>query len=211
MKKEVSENMKSATDRQDKVEAEHVAMKNDISDLITKVEGIKKIVEGPQERQQVQNQQAQQVQQIQRQQELPNSRSYSKIVESSTQPGDHLPSENSDRKKALDFLDLGRRTVSINPFLPEDCELELKRGAKDQNEARLWAVQTYFRYEMNIKKHILATFTIEDIFTLTDNYDTIYVTFSSITEANAVYSYTRNMRKATKVGIFVPREWQELE
>ena len=50
VKKEVSENMKSATDWQDKVEAEHVAMKNDISDLITKVEGIKKIVEGPQDR-----------------------------------------------------------------------------------------------------------------------------------------------------------------
>ena len=61
---------------------------------------------------------------------------------------------------------------------------------------------------MNIKSHILATFTIEDIFTLAENFDTIYVTFSSVTEANTVFSYTRNMRREAKVGIFVPKEWQ---
>lgn len=56
---------------------------------------------------------------------------------------------------------------------------------------------------------ILATFTIEDIFTLAENYDTIFVTFSSVTEANTVFSYTRNMRREAKVGIFVPKEWQD--
>ena len=56
---------------------------------------------------------------------------------------DFLPSEEGDRKQALDLLDIGRRTVSLHPFEPKDCELEMKRGAKDQNEAKLWAVQTY--------------------------------------------------------------------
>ena len=40
------------------------------------------------------------------------------------------------------------------------------------------------------------------------SWDTVYVTFSSITEANTVYSYTKNMRREVTVGIFVPTEWQ---
>ena len=91
-----------------------------------------------------------------------------------------------------------------------DIEFEVKRGAKDETEAKLWAVQTYFRYEMNIKSHVLATFSIDNISTpATENYDTIYVTFSTTTEANTVLSYTKNMRKAASVGIYVPKEWQE--
>ena len=40
------------------------------------------------------------------------------------------------------------------------------------------------------------------------NWRTVYVTFSSITEANTVYSYTKNMRRQVTVGIFVPNEWK---
>ena len=63
---------------------------------------------------------------------------------------------------------------------------------------------------MNIKSHVLATLSIENIFTpASENFNTVYVTFSSITEANTVYSYSRNMRREVTVGIFVPKEWQE--
>jgi hypothetical protein len=62
---------------------------------------------------------------------------------------------------------------------------------------------------MNIKSHVIATFSIENIFPpAKESWDSIYVTFSSISEANTVYSYTRNMRKEVNVGIFVPNEWQ---
>ena len=62
---------------------------------------------------------------------------------------------------------------------------------------------------MNIKSHILATFSIDNIFTPDgEDRDTVYVTFSSITEANTVYSFTKNMRKQVTVGIFVPNEWR---
>ena len=122
---------------------------------------------------------------------------------------DPFPSDESDRQKALDLLELCRRTVSLHPLQQADIDFESKRGAKDLTEAKLWAVQTFFRYEMNIKSHVLATFSIENIFSPEgQDMDTVYVTFSSITEANTVFSYTKNMRKEVTVGIFVPNEWK---
>ena len=122
---------------------------------------------------------------------------------------DGLPSDESSRKAALDILDLCRRTVSLHPFSQADIDFESRRGASDTTEAKLWAVQTFFRYEMNIKSHVLASFSIENIFfPESEPKDTVYVTFTSITEANTVYSYTKNMRRAVTVGIFVPNEWR---
>ena len=52
---------------------------------------------------------------------------------------------------------------------------------------------------MNIKFHVLATFTIQNIFApAMDNRDTIYVTFNSVTEANTIFSYTRNMSRKSR-------------
>ena len=203
VKTEVKGAVKTVSDRQDAMEAEQAKMKSDIGQLVTKVEELKKIAEDPASQQQVQPH-------PEHHHQKPVNRTYSGVVSDLARPilSEYLPSDQSDKQKALDLLDLGRRTVSLYPFQPKDCELEMKRGAKDQDEAKLWAVQTYLRFEMNIKSHILATFTIEDIFSLTEVYDTIYVTFSSVTEANTVFSYTRNMRKEAKVGIYVPKEWQ---
>ena len=48
---------------------------------------------------------------------------------------------------------------------------------------------------MNIKSHVLATLSIENIFTpASENFNTVYVTLSSITEANIIYSYSRRVR-----------------
>ena len=60
---------------------------------------------------------------------------------------------------------------------------------------------------MNIKSHILATFKIENIFPPAGtSWDSINVTFSSITTVNTVFSYTRNMRSEVNVDIYVPPE-----
>ena len=181
VKTEVKGAVKTVSDRQDAMEAEQAKMKSDIGQLVTKVEELKKIAEDPASQQQVQPHPEHHYQK-------PVNRTYSGVVSDLARPilPEYLPSDQSDKQKALDLLDLGRRTVSLYPFQPKDRELEMKRGAKDQDEAKLWAVQTYLRFEMNIKSHILATFTIEDIFSLTEVYDTIYVTFSSVTEANTV-------------------------
>ena len=70
------------------------------------------------------------------------------------------------------------------------------------------AVETYLRFEMNIKKHILETLTIEKIFPPDkDNWTVLYVTFKTTDKASIVYSYARNMRKEDHVGPYIPKEW----
>ena len=213
MKKEVRGAVKGVTDRQDKMELDQELIRNDIEVLKSQMEQIRNLVQEPvvQSQGEQHHQDGHHSHHHQQHHQEPGTKSYSNAVEFSAQKKlpDFLPSEVSDRQKALDLLNLGRRTVSLHPLQPKDCDLEMKRGAKDQNEARLWAAQTYLRYEMNIKSHILATFTIEDIFVLSENYDTMFITFSSVTEANTVFSYTKNMRREAKVGIFVPKEWQD--
>ena len=84
---------------------------------------------------------------------------------SSAQGKSPLPDcTEQEKDKALELLETARKTVSLYPFNQSDIDFELKRGAKDINEAKLWAVQTYLRCEMNIRSHILQTFTIENIF-----------------------------------------------
>ena len=135
---------------------------------------------------------------------------FSNALKSTPQPTTPTPTGDKDEEKALELLHLARRTVSLYPFRQKDIEFESKRGAKDNSEAMLWAVQTFLRYERNIKSDVLATFTIENIFApAVEQWDTLYVTFSSITEANTVFSYTRNMRREVTVGIYVPPDWRD--
>ena len=202
VKKELSGAIQVVHERQDKMETEQLSMKEQMVSLKEQMADIKKIAEVGTEQHQLQEPQ---------QNTVPGS--YSDALQSSSQPIAPVPNRvafgENEREKALDLLDLGRRTVSLHPLQESDIDFESKRGAKDRSEAMLWAVQTFLRYEMNIKSHVLATFTIENIFPpAIESWDTIYVTFSSITEANTVFSYTRNMRKEVTVGIFVPTEWQ---
>ena len=62
----------------------------------------------------------------------------------------------------------------------------------NENEAKLWAVQTFHRYEMNIKSNVEETFKIVNIFQPADtSWDRLYVIFSSVTTVNSVFAYTR--------------------
>ena len=62
---------------------------------------------------------------------------------------------------------------------------------------------------MNIKKEVLSTLSIEKIFPQSiDDWNTIFVNFSTITMANTVTSYVRNMRSEVQVDIYVPKEWR---
>ena len=121
--------------------------------------------------------------------------------------GEDKKAENEKIKK---IIDNARRTLSLHPFTQKDIDLELKRGAENEDEAKLWAVQTFLRYEMNIKSNIQETFRILNIFPPAGaNWDKIFVTFSNITTVNSIFSYTRNMRREAKIDIYVPPECRE--
>ena len=200
VKNEMNVALKVVTERRDNMETEQVDLKEQMTSLVTEVKDLRNTIEGVVAKNKVKNHQP--------------VHQPSSVTPLEQSPGRHvqdfLPQDPTDKKKALELLDLGRRTVSLHPFEQKDFDFEAGRGAKDSSEAKLWAVQTYLRYEMNIKSHVLATLSIENIFTpASENFNTVYVTFSSITEANTVYSYSRNMRREVTVGIFVPKEWQE--
>ena len=123
-------------------------------------------------------------------------------------PGVETTEKNQAREKLVNVADFARRTVSLSPFAHSDIGVELRRGAQDEDEAKLWAVQAFLRYEMNIKSDVISTLCIDKVFPpAKDNWNTIYVTFSSVTMVNTVYSYARNMRREVHVGIYVPKEW----
>ena len=106
---------------------------------------------------------------------VPPQSQHSQPVAPNPDFSDGLPIEENSRKAALDILDLCRRTVSLHPFSQADIDFESRRGASDVTEAKLWAVQTFFRYEMNIKSHVLASFSIENIFfPESESKDTVY-------------------------------------
>ena len=203
VKNEVSGALKVVTNRQDKMEHEQQGMKDQIGLMNDQLVEIKKIASAaayppppP---------------------TLPNHdrASFSEVLQKSTPAViPELPEESTSdknrREKIRKTLEFGRRTVTLHPFTPSDIESEFKRGAKDENEAMFWAVQVFLRYEMNIKSHVLATLSIEKIFPQTvEKWNTINVTFSSITEANTVYSYSRNMREEVTVGTYIPKEWRD--
>jgi hypothetical protein len=87
--------------------------------------------------------------------------SYSSVT-SAVRLDDHA--NESETEKREFSLDLGRRTIGFQPFEQEDIDAEFKRGARDENEAKVWAVQNFLRYEMNIKQHVFETFNLEKIF-----------------------------------------------
>ena len=71
----------------------------------------------------------------------------------------------------------------------------------------MWAVKNFLRYEMNIKQHVFETFTLEKIFSPDkEDWNVLYVTFGTVTEANIVYSYARNMRKEVHIRPYIPKE-----
>ena len=106
------------------------------------------------------------------------------------------------------IADLARRTIGLKPFNQSDIDAEIRRGAKNENEAKMLAVETYLRYEMSIRKHTMETLTIEKIFSPDkEDWSVLYVTFKTTEDASTVYSYARNMRKEAHVGSYIPKEF----
>ena len=113
---------------------------------------------------------------------------------------------DNDRRQCI--ADLGRRTIGLKPFRQKDFDAEIRWGAVDENEAKVRAVKTFLRYEMNIKENIQDALTIERIFPPDkEDWSVLYVTFQTAEQANTVYSYARNMRKEVHIGPYIPKEW----
>ena len=119
-------------------------------------------------------------------------------------PDDHANEIETEKREFS--LDLGRRTIGFQPFEQKDIDAEFNRGARDENKAKVWAVHNFLRYEMNIKQHVFETFNLEKIFSPDkEDWNILYVTFGTVTEANTVYSYARNMRREVHIRPYIPK------
>ena len=204
VKKEMTGALKIVTERQDKMENEHQGMMEQMEEMKEQLKDIKKITETSQPSENNMNFAGA----VQRPRQPLENREIDREDHQNMYPlGD---GKESEKKKIEEVIDLARRTISLHPFTQSDIQSEINRGAQDEIEAKLWAIQTFLRYEMNIKSHVLATLQIENIFPPPgNNWDCINVTFSSITAVNTVFSYTMNMRKEVNVDIYVPPECYE--
>ena len=45
--------------------------------------------------------------------------------------------KKAEKEKIKEIIDTSRRTISLHPFTQKDIDLELKRGAEDEDEAKL--------------------------------------------------------------------------
>ena len=105
--------------------------------------------------------------------------------------------KENEKNTIEELIDVSRRTISLHPFTQKDIDFETKRGAANENEAKLWAVQTFLRYEMNIKSHVQETFKIVNIFPPAGtNWDRIYVDIWSmaILVRGDFYSFLMSVR-----------------
>ena len=198
VKKEMTEAISSVGQRQDLVEKEQQNLKEQFENMKEQISDIKKIVDTSHKPTYSEALQGSRI-----------AEARSKGTETQTMypEGDN---KKAEKDKIKEIIDNSRRTISLHPFTQKDVDLELKRGAENEDEAKLWAVQTFLRYEMNIKSNIQETFRILNIFPPAGaNWDKIFVTFSNITTVNSIFSYTRNMRKEAKIDLYVPPECKE--
>ena len=199
VRKDLTETINKVSERQDKIEAEQKTMKDQINIMQEKMEEIKNMGKTAVEPEFSAHQQELSVE---------NVKSYSGVAKTPIPPTDPRSDSLNKVIKIEQKADSARRTVSLYPFDVSDIQAEINRGARDENEAKLWAVQLFLRYEMNVKSHVLSTLIIDKIFPpAKSDWKTIYVTFRTITMANTVYSHARNMRREVNVGIYVPKEW----
>ena len=200
VKKEMTGAIQTVADRQDNMEREQQSMKEQMLEMKEQMIDMKKVADIPKAAKNLPSI----VEVVQRTGPTAATNGISVENQRMLPVGDD---KEGEKKRIEELIDISRRTISLHPFDQNDIDFELKRGAENENEAKLWAVQTFLRYEMNIKSHIQETFSIVNIFSPAGNsWDRIYVTFSSVTAVNTIFSFTRNMRKEVTVDIYVPPE-----
>ena len=116
VKNEMSDSIRTISERQDKFDNEQTTIKNQMSVLQEQVKDIKKVVATTANSQ--------------------NKASYAEaarnsIVCTEAIQKEHIDSYGSKKNKAFELLELGMKTLSLQPFSERDVAAELKRSAKD--------------------------------------------------------------------------------
>ena len=129
------------------------------------------------------------------------------------EPGELGFDAESDTNR--DIVAAARRTIGLHKI--EQAEVEnYKRLGKDENEAMLEAVKEFLFEEMKVSEEIFDEMHIEKVFPpARDEWNTLYVKFSSESSVNKLYSHARNMKANLKLIPYIPKQfylrYRELE
>ena len=121
--------------------------------------------------------------------------------------------EKGDNK---DVVSSARRTVGLHKVDQADVDKQVKLGAADENEARVKAVKEFMMEEMKISKEMADEMHIEKVFPPAKaDWTTLYVKFVSQSSVHKLYSHARNMRAASRLIPYIPKQfysrYKELE
>ena len=99
-----------------------------------------------------------------------------------------------DERRRISHLAMeSRRIIGLQTIYPEGVNRQFcMNGAKDEDEAKMFAVKEFLRCEMKIKDHVFNEMKIEKIFPpAKESWDKLYVQFSSSLSVNTIYRYAK--------------------
>ena len=102
-----------------------------------------------------------------------------------------------------------RRTIGLQCIYPEDVGRQMRlNGARDETEARLFAAKEYLWCEMKVGGEVFDGLEVEKIFPpAKENWNTLYVEFTSETSVSILYNYSRNLRKNQRLVPYIPKQF----
>ena len=104
-----------------------------------------------------------------------------------------------------------RKIIGLQTIYPADVERQIRLyNAKDEDEGRLLAVKEFLRLEMKIKEDVFNTMDIVRIFPpAKEEWDRLYVQFSSQTSVNTIYSYAKYLQKDQRLVTYIPHQFYD--
>lgn len=118
-------------------------------------------------------------------------------------------------KKKHDILEKGRRTIGFEPIKAEDVARQYKECgsfgvARNEEEARIKAVQEFMLLDMKVSREELSKMEIRKVFApRREGATTLYCEFAEHRSALTVFRHTRGMRRGSNVVNYVPAEYYE--
>ena len=171
------------TERQQKVEEDHIFLKQKFNEILEVVTGLKKSSDHH---------------------PTPNSQLVSVVLQ-----GDLAAVQDYNVSKMSEIVSAARRTIGFQSIYPEDVDRQvILYGAKDETEARLLAVKEFLKCEMTVSGAVFDKMEVEKIFPpAKEDWDMLYVKFASESSVHTIYKYSRHLKHKQRLVPYIPKHF----
>jgi hypothetical protein len=132
-----------------------------------------------------------------------------------TEPTRNRTESESAEEKKRDILEKARRTIGFEPIDAVDVGRQFKESgsfgmARNEEEARIMAVQEFMLLDMRISREELEKMEIRRVFApRREGTATLYCEFTDLRSTFTVFRHTRRMKRGSNVVNYVPAEYYE--